>query len=82
MKGRRTMKIKRVYKKTSLKFGRVEMVDEAKAREVFGQTEIAFHYADRCGKEGCQYCSEPSMKKLLKGDVISTFFSDFQLIEA
>lgn len=76
------MKIKRTYKKPSLKFGKVETVDEAKAREVFGQTMIALHPHGACGSENCEYCAAFPMKRLLKGEVVETFFSEFVLLES
>lgn len=42
------MKIQRTYKEVSLKRGLTEVVDESKAREVFGQTRIAHHAENEC----------------------------------
>jgi hypothetical protein len=81
------MKVKRTYKSTSLKAGQVEIVDEAKAREVFGQTAVAHHNENECKDAdykgpSCFYCCGPAMKRLLAGAKVETFFSDFELIEA
>lgn len=51
------MKIQRTYKPTSLKSGTVEVVDEAKAREAFAQTDVAFH--DKKQGYTCCKCPEP-----------------------
>ncbi len=70
------MQIRRTYKEKSLKFGKVEIVDEAKAREVFGQSSVRFKGGE------CESDAELAMANLLKGETVSTFFSEFQLIEA
>lgn len=76
------MKIRRTYKKTSLKFGEVEIVDEVKAREVFGQTSVAHHAEGVCGKDRCHYCAKPALDRLLAGGKVETFFSIFEKIAA
>lgn len=77
------MKIERVYKKTSLKFGQVDIIDEAKMREIAGQTMMARHATEgECGKKHCVYCPEVAMKRLLAGATVDQFFATFRLIEA
>lgn len=90
------MQIRRTYKEKSLKFGQVEIVDEAKTREVFGQTDVAIHNnktgytcckcPDKgpcaCGRRACSYCAIPAMEKLLSGAPVETYFSRFELVAA
>lgn len=76
------MKIKRTWTKRSLRAGQSEIIDEEKAREIISLTMLGRHSGERCGKEGCDYCSEPAMKRLLKGEKLEQFFCDLELIEA
>jgi hypothetical protein len=76
------MKIKRVYKKTSLKFGQEEIIDEARMRVIIKQTALAFHGKGECDNVACGHCVESAMKRLEAGQVLDQFFSTFQLIEA
>jgi hypothetical protein len=90
------MKIKRTYNFKSRKNGQTEIVDESKAREVFAQTDVAFHHKKQgytcckcpdppkpctCGRRACFYCAEPAMEKLLAGGTVETYFSSWQLAE-
>lgn len=76
------MEIRRTYREKSLRRGLVETVDEARAREVFGQTGVAFHADGACGNNTCGHCADYPMSRLLKGEVIKTFFSEWELIAA
>jgi hypothetical protein len=76
------MKIKRVYKKTSLKFGQEEIIDEARMRLIAGQTALGFHSEGACGTARCFYCPEPAMNRLKAGAMLDQFFATFELIEA
>lgn len=76
------MKIRRTYKEKSLKFGKVETVDEAKARLVFGQTMAGNHAKGACGTTECTHCPEVAIQNLVKGAAVETFFSKWELIEA
>ena len=76
------MKIKRVYKKTSLKFGQEEIIDEARMRLIAGQTALGFHSKGECDDPLCHYCPEPAMRRLMAGAKLDQFFATFELLEA
>ena len=73
------MNIKRTFKPVSLRAGQVEMVDEAKLREVLGQTKAAQHQTGECPTDYCSYCPEPAMRRFEANGRIETFFSIFEL---
>lgn len=88
------MKIKRTYKAKSLKFGQSEIVDEATARNVFSQTDVAMHNLNSgyacckcpikepctCGRRICHYCPIPAMERLMAGGTVETYFSRWELM--
>ena len=89
------MEIRRTYKVPSLRAGQTEVISEDKAREVFGQTDVAFHNSKTgyvcckcpdtkpcaCGRRGCFYCAIPAMEKLMAGGVVETYFSRFEVVQ-
>ena len=76
------MKIERVYKKTSLKFGQTVICDEETFSTVARQTQMGQHQKGECGSSLCTHCPEPALNRLRKGATVESFFSAFKLIEA
>lgn len=80
------LRIKRSYNENSLQHGKVEYVDEAKAREVFNNVltyDITSHpYGDLEGRRIAAHNSDEPMKALKRGAKVGTFFSDFEIEEA
>lgn len=81
------MEIRRTYKTTSLKHGQVEIIDEKKVREIFNQTDVYLKLPESSqllSSSGCRRSGGGPLPidALLKGSVVETFFSTFELVTA
>lgn len=76
------MNIKRTYKETSLKHGKVETITEEQFREIFLQTDM---FIGTCGRviSSSGYLRERGttpIEAMQKGQPIHTFFSMFEMV--